>query len=240
MLANKKTTEASGICKSIQHDGIYWVHNDSGNKPIFYATNEKGENIKEFPLNIKTIDTEDCSSGLINGVPTIILGDFGDNKLKRKVYTIYVFTEPSDLSISQKLEAKIIKYSYPDNKSRNCEACSLLPNGTINVITKSYPIGSGHTTKYNIKSWLSGHENVYVTKIREFSSRYGIITAMDTFNDVDILLGGGYVHIFGNQAYKKVKIPKSPQPEALSWTHDGKSAIILSEQNRQISIVKIY
>lgn len=107
-------------------------------------------------------------------------------------------------------------------------------------MTKSHPPNSGPTIKYNIKSWLSGHETTIVTKVANLSSKYSIITAMDTLNGVDILLGGGYVHVLGNQAYKKVKIPKSPQPEGLSWTHDGKSAIIVSEQNRQISIVKIY
>ncbi len=56
MLANKKLIEVSGICRPIQHSGVYWVHNDSGNSAILYATNEKGENIKEFPLNIKPSD----------------------------------------------------------------------------------------------------------------------------------------------------------------------------------------
>jgi hypothetical protein len=167
----------------------------------------------------------------------LILGDFGDNKCKRGTYRIFVFTEPSDLKATIVLPAKVITFKYPDNKSRNCEACALQPDGTIIIVTKSYPAISGPTTRYSIQSWLSGHDTTTVTKIREYPSSYSIITAMDTMNGRDILLGGGYVQIL-NPIYKKVKCTPSPQPESVCWSHDGTKFLVASEQNRQLILVK--
>lgn len=236
MLKNKLLGEVSGICRSVLHTGIYWVHNDSGNAPIFFATNENGDDIASFRLNIKPVDTEDCSSGMINGVPTLILGDFGDNGCKRGTYRIFVFTEPSDLTAKTVLEPKVITYKYPDNKCRNCEACALMPDGTITVVTKSYPLKSGPTIRYTIKSWLSGHDTTTVTKVCEYPSSYRTITAMDSMIGRDILLGGGYVQIL-NPKYSKVKCAPSPQPESLCWSHDGTKFLVASEQNRRLMII---
>jgi hypothetical protein len=236
MLKNKRLREVSGICRSVLHPGIYWVHNDSGNSPIFFATNEKGADIATFRLNIKSVDTEDCSSGMINGVPTLIIGDFGDNGCKRGIYRIFVFTEPSDLTVTTPLEPRVISYKYPDGKSRNCEACALMPDGTITVVTKSYPPESGQTTRYTIRSWLSGHDKTIVTEVCKYPKNYYVITAMDSMNGKDILLGGGYVQIL-NPKYSRVKCEPSPQPESLCWSHDGTKFLVASERNRQLILI---
>lgn len=244
MLQNSKIKESSGICRSVLHKDVYWTHNDSGNSPVFFAIDQYGKNLGEFPLQTKCSDAEDCSSAMVNGTPTLILGDFGDNKCSRGTYRIYVVTEPDTL-VSQKLPVKIITFKYPDGKSRNCEACALLPDGTITLMTKSFPAKSGPTTKFVITSWLSGSLETVVSPGIVIGAKFGTVTGMDSYNIKDVVLG---IHsnigtafiidrITGEQ--KRIKVPMARQREAICFSHDMNSVIVTSEGDRKISVSKI-
>jgi hypothetical protein len=248
MLQNSKIKEASGICRSVLHPNVYWTHNDSGNAAVFFAIDSTGKNLGEFPLQIKPADAEDCSSAMVNGVPTLIFGDFGDNKCSRGTYHIYVVTEPNELT-PQSLPAQKISFKYPDGLSRNCEACSLLSDGTITIVTKSWPQKSGPTMRYTIRSWLSGDEKTTISAGERVSSSYGTITGMDTMEKedgvFDVLLGIkssiGYAHIINrdSKAYRNIRVSSAVQREGICFNHDGSSVIVVSERDRKISVNKI-
>lgn len=244
MLQNPKIKESSGICRSVLHKDVYWTHNDSGNAPIFFAIDKYGKNIGEFPLQTKSTDAEDCSSAMVNGVPTLILGDVGDNACKRGTYHIYVVTEPETL-VPQKLPVKVITFKYPDGKSRNCEACALLPDGTITLMTKSFPVKSGPTTKFVITSWLSGALETTVSPGIIIESKFGTVTGIDSYNDKDLILGirsnigTAFIvdRITGTQ--KNIKVAMARQREAICFSHDMSSVIVTSEGDKKISVNKI-
>lgn len=78
--------ETSGL---FFHNGHLWTHNDSGGKPILYALDTTSfEVVQKITLaNAKNKDWEDvCTYG-----EKAFVGDFGNNKGKRKNLRIYTF-----------------------------------------------------------------------------------------------------------------------------------------------------
>ncbi|MBC7822204.1 MAG: hypothetical protein IAG10_35415, partial [Planctomycetaceae bacterium] len=57
--------EASGLCKSRQHDGVFWTHSDSGNAPLLFAITRTGELLATYRvkgavnLDWESIETDD-------------------------------------------------------------------------------------------------------------------------------------------------------------------------------------
>jgi hypothetical protein len=96
MIANVAVKEASGVCRSLLHPGVYYVHNDSGSKPILYAIDSAGRNLAStiVPASQTTVDAEDCGSAVVNGRPMLVLCDVGDNACRRASYKMIVMEEP--------------------------------------------------------------------------------------------------------------------------------------------------
>src|ERR1700741_1105316 len=82
-LQNKEMDEISGIAASGIHDGIYYVHNDSGDTSRFFAITPQG-NIKSviyFKGDLKekqgVVDCEDIAvgPGTVKGKSYVYMGD---------------------------------------------------------------------------------------------------------------------------------------------------------------------
>lgn len=234
-LQNLAITESSGVCRSLRFPGVLYTNNDSGSVPAFFAFDKTGADLATFKLGIKGVDCEDCSSAIVNGVPTLILADVGDNNVVRTSYNIYVVTEPETLT-SGPLTAKVITFRYPDGKKRNCESCALLPDGSIILVTKNYPALSGPTTVFTVRSWLSGDANVTVTAGPVVNAAYKTITSMDVRDDLMVIMGNGRATIFPVNdwvhASRSITMPKCNQPEAICFSDDGLSLWMTSETDK--------
>jgi hypothetical protein len=231
-----KLIESSGICRSVTTPGLYYSHNDSGSLPVLYGFNEMGEALGEFPLKCKAIDCEAVSSAMVNGVPTIILADVGDNNCARPSYRINVVIEGSPTPHA----VKSINFAYPDGKRRNCEAVVLLPNGIIYLITKSYPKISGLTQVFQLMSWLSGDSGTICFPGPVLNAKMGIITDANYKDGQIVLLGNGKAHIFNSGDwvnFRSVPMPVSTQPEGVCFSHDGKKLLMTSETNKTAGVL---
>jgi hypothetical protein len=57
--------EASGLCKSRQHEGVFWTHSDSGNPPLLFAITRTGDLLATYRvkgavnLDWESIETDD-------------------------------------------------------------------------------------------------------------------------------------------------------------------------------------
>jgi hypothetical protein len=217
----------------VDENDVYFTHNDSGALACFFKFNLDGMIVGKTQFLYATRDCEDCSSNIVNGKKTYILADVGDNAVNRKGYNILVRQEgPLNL-----LSMYNIPFMYADGKSRNCESCILNEDGTITLITKNYPLISGPTQEFTIHSILSGSDKTIVEPkpLVRLPAKYTIMSA-DKLGDRTVLLGGGYAHIFLNNDLGSVPIritmPKSLQPEAICFSHDGKKLIMTSETNK--------
>ena len=73
----EKIREASGLCKSRQHHGVFWTISDSGNSPHLYAITREGKVLAEYTvqnainLDWESIDTDEHGN--------LWIGDIGNN-----------------------------------------------------------------------------------------------------------------------------------------------------------------
>lgn len=95
-LANPEITESSGLAASRTAKGVFWTHNDSGDKNRLFAFNLNGEDLGAYRIEGATaIDWEDMAAFSIGKNHYLLIGDIGDNLARRKSYTLYFVAEPA-------------------------------------------------------------------------------------------------------------------------------------------------
>jgi len=132
--------EMSGIVASRTYPGLFWVHNDSGDKARFFAIRADGHCVAEIKVkNAENVDWEDIA--LDNG--TLYLTDLGNNHNQRKDLCVYKLPEPDPRKGDQKVEAEKIPVAYPDQDAFppvgewrfDCEA-AFVYQGKLHILTK--------------------------------------------------------------------------------------------------------
>lgn len=110
---NSDLNEISGLSFSKIHSGIFYAHNDSGDKPRLFAMKKNGKHVAEFTIKgAKHVDWEDMAVMSCPGdfeKSCIAIGDFGNNRYNRKVLTIYIVEEPKNLDADLKPELPLYK-----------------------------------------------------------------------------------------------------------------------------------
>jgi hypothetical protein len=96
-ISDSSLAEASGLVKSRKHPGLFWTITDSGNQPILYAINIRGELLAAYRVNgAVNIDWEAIA---IDDSGQLYLGDVGNSLpfvgLPRR--WIYQVSEPNPL-----------------------------------------------------------------------------------------------------------------------------------------------
>jgi hypothetical protein len=91
----KKLKEVSGAVAGRRNPGVLWVHNDGAQARLF-ALSTNGQVLATFKLQASVTDAEDIAvgPGPVPGVPSLYLGDIGDNKAERRSVRVYRFPEP--------------------------------------------------------------------------------------------------------------------------------------------------
>jgi len=141
--------ELSGIAASRDHAGIFWVHNDNGNKPRIYAIDSKGKRVASFkPKQVPNDDWEDIALGpcsrepILAGATCLYLADTGDNDLNRHAYHILRLAEPNppvvpsdnNVGIDTK-EVEIYTFNWPGGPE-DCEAMAVLADTRVLLFSK--------------------------------------------------------------------------------------------------------
>jgi hypothetical protein len=140
-VANGEITEASGIAASRIHDGVYYVHNDSGGAPRFFAIDAAGNDLGSYIVDeAAAVDWEDIATGPCGPDSTeacIFIGDIGDNPETRGSYVVYRVQEPASIGNGGNLDGDAITFMYPDG-SHDAEALLVDPaTGQLFIVTKS-------------------------------------------------------------------------------------------------------
>jgi len=105
----KSIEESSGLI--LYNDTLFITHNDSGDKPILYFINLKGDLIHQ--VTISNAINDDWEEITKDEKGNIYIGDFGNNQNKRRNLSIYKI-EPENLFKVTHTVAKLITFSYPD------------------------------------------------------------------------------------------------------------------------------
>ncbi len=143
-VANNAIDEASGLAASALHDGAFYLHNDSGDSPRFFATNCQGDDLGTFSLTGATaVDWEDMARGPCDPAAggarasCLYFADIGDNSEVRTDYVVYRAFEPTALGAGpHQVPAAKLPFAYPDG-SHDAEALLVHPlTGEMAIVTK--------------------------------------------------------------------------------------------------------
>ena len=107
----RKLNECSGLT-TLEGDTL-WLIEDGGNADNLYGINPEGSIVATFEVsNAKNEDWEALTS---DAAGNVYIGDFGNNKSKRKDLVIHKLPNPH-LEKGDKIPAKKIRFKYPDQK----------------------------------------------------------------------------------------------------------------------------
>src|SRR5439155_4051433 len=91
-IASPALGETSGIAAGRRVNGVWWVHNDSGDGARVFAIGTDGRDLGEFALSGATaVDWEDIAAGPgpSAGVAYLYVADIGDNAKSRAAVRVY-------------------------------------------------------------------------------------------------------------------------------------------------------
>lgn len=136
----RRLNECSGLTTL---DGkTLWLIEDGGNADNLYGIDPKGDIVAKFEVsNAKNKDWEALTS---DSSGNVYIGDFGNNKSKRKDLVIYKLPNPHKEK-GDKIPAKKIRFKYPDQKefppsfeNRRFDAEAFFHSGNrLYIITKN-------------------------------------------------------------------------------------------------------
>jgi hypothetical protein len=248
-ITDRRLDEVSGITASRRNDGVWWVHNDSGDLPRIYAINSTGKLLGIYRVvGAINVDWEDIGSGPgADGSPALYIADIGDNEKRRDAVVVYRVKEP-DLSAGgesgQTESAEPFQFRYPDG-AHNAEALIVDPeSGRIYVITKRqsspcsvyrspWPLKLGEPMMFEpvtgaavatISQWrlvtgAAASPDAGRVVIRTYFSAYELLRSP----------GKGFESIF-DASPSPVALPLEQQGEAIAYTRDGRYLVTTSEQ----------
>lgn len=196
--------EVSGVQK-IKNSDLLWMLNDSGNAPVIYGVDTKGNIVREVVVNAKNHDWEDLTS---DDEGNLYIADFGNNANKRKNLKILKIKN-EDLLNNDEVDVEKIKFSYPNQekfppkkKKRFFDAESLLyKDGSLYIFTKSRVKGNyGETSLYKIPAVKGRYTAKYVSSFEACSDFHCWITSAAISSDGKkvVLLNHQSVYVFTN------------------------------------------
>jgi len=140
---NPDINEVSGLQRSLIKEGVYYVHNDSGDDPTIHVTDAVGKAFGTINVaGVEAIDWEGIAATRREGLSRLVIGDIGNNGRLRSDLRLIVLDEPDvsdmELGFSINVPGREIQVSYSDGVSYDAEALYIhSENDTVVVLTKS-------------------------------------------------------------------------------------------------------
>jgi hypothetical protein len=251
-VALPSNSELSGIAASAIHEGVFYVHNDSGDSPRFFAIDVTGALLATFEVtNATAIDWEDIAVGPCGSGSCVYLSDTGDNDKRRASYAVYRVTEPASLAglsgTSTKVSSDPLLFRYADG-SHDAEALLAHPKtGRLALVTK----GDGSSSIYVFPEALTPNATMTLTATGSLTLPSGSprITAGDFAPDGRGILLRTYSSVWFYAAAEGEAVEAilagtpcsaptalEAQGESLAWLRSGAGYVTLSEGQAMLHI----
>lgn len=254
-IQNKEIDESSGLAISRCQPGVLWTHNDSGNDPVIYAMNAKGESLGAWTVaGAKNNDWEDIAGYRDpNGKCFLYIGDIGNNSRMRGEFTVYCVAEPQIVPNSpgkaetvqpESVQPESLKFSYPDFR-HDAETLMVHPQtGAIYVVTKRM---TGAAGVYKIEPDFGGGGVQQAKKLADISVPAipnGFLTGgdispdgrrvmlCDYFAAYELVLPEGATDFdtIWTEKSSIIELGEREQGEAIAYSPDGNSIFTTSEK----------
>ncbi len=248
ILEGKRMQEASGLVASINNQGMFWTHNDSGNDPEIFLIDKTGKLMCIVHLpDIKNRDWEDITigAGPEKNKRYLYIGDIGDNKAIHDHKFIYRLEEPvinkaiTDTTLKNIAE---IKFKLSDG-ARDTESLILDPQThDLYIFSKR----EAHVNLYKLSQPFSTDDTMTAERVLE-KLPFTMIVAADISPDGNEILAKNYDRIYywkrrtGEKLEDAIARPAQelaykaePQGEAIAFDRIGKGFYTLSEQKKKV------
>ena len=228
--------EVSGL-ETDAKKNLFWMVNDSGNKPILYCLNTAGEIIKAIKIKAKNRDWEDLTT---DPKGNIYIGNFGNNDNNSEQLSILKITA-KDLSKNKaSIKPKIISFTYPEQKKFppkkskrhfDCEAFFFY-NDSLYLFTKSRAHKNpGKTNLYRLPTTKGNYKAKYIDTFNTCDQSECWVTSADinAKGNKLALLTENSVLVFsklkGNKFftsdYKRYEFEYASQKESVAFKNDS-------------------
>lgn len=236
-LANEDILESSGLVTSRRQPGMFWTHNDSGDKARIFAFDRKGTHCGECRFGgVVAEDCEDLATFERDGKPWLLLADVGDNRRQRETYQLYVCEEPAPGKSTVVSQQITFRYG---SRSFDCESVAVdQQSGIVLLVTKVF---GPNCSVYQLPLLKTpGTEVLIAEKVADLPVPLAV--AMDVSPDGSraVVLTYGDAFEFSrsttetwHQAFLKkplrIKTPIRRQGEAICYGEDGRTLYLTSE-----------
>lgn len=240
-ITDDRLAEISGITWSAKHDGVWWVHADSGNGPYVYALDGSTCDVlaRVRVSNIDARDLEAMGTGVDpQGRNVLWLADIGDNRDSWPEVRLHAILEPSRL-VDQQVRATTYRFTYPD-QPHNAEAILVSPTSAeVWVVTKQLARGA----VYQVPLSASG-----VATAKRVGEVGGLVTDAAMSPDASRFVIRDYfsaelfdapVSAGSLEDGTPLALPDQPQGEAVSFTRDGNALVVASEDDDRLLLVPV-
>lgn len=240
--------EISGIAPSRLTEGVFWMHNDSGDEPRMFAVDSNGVTLAVCTFDgARNVDYEDMASVIRDGTAWLYIGDVGDNSARRASVTILRLPEPEvhttwhDRAVTVTVESAVFR--YPDG-ARDCEALIVDPrDGRIVLLDKSTTSCAMYAA-----AWPGDGEEAELEHLGSFRLPFDfafwrLVTGADihpsgqrvllrTYNAVleyVVPLDTPIRDLFDAAPVHSISTPGLMQAEAVCYSRDGRDILTTSE-----------
>ena len=142
---NPAIDESSGLVKSRRIEGLFWTHNDSGDRARIFAVTREGRDLGAVEVRgARNVDWEDIA---VDDAGFLYLCDIGDNRGRRHDLVIYRVPEVDPRRVHETTVAARFPFHYPDRPPIDAESC-FYAKGALYVMTKER--GTDDTTLYRL------------------------------------------------------------------------------------------
>lgn len=254
LIVSDELDEISGIETSSILPDVFWVHNDSGDKPRLFAVNKQGQTLAEVWLeNAINRDWEDITAGPgpEPGKYYLYVGETGDNVAAYPSIKIYRFIEPDISSATHESPLRLtisqydtLSFVYPDGR-RDAEAIMLDPlSKDLYIVSKREPAVRVY------KAPFPQDPNKISTLQLVGGLDMTMVTAADISANGNEVLVKNYQNIFYwqlpptysegigsfivNHSPEVLPYAEEPQGEAICWSADGQEGYYTTSEERNL------
>lgn len=230
-LADERVTESSGVASTSWSDDVVWTHNDSGDRPRFFAVETPTCRVRAVydVTGARAIDWEDMArSGT-----TLHFADIGDNDARRESVTIYDVPEPIGVDAGGGVRPSAVRVlRYPDG-AHEAESVFVDPGtGRLAIVTKAF---AGDAAVYLAPRNGNGEVErvgaVPVNLATGADARPGRIIVRDYLSAYEWNVRPGETLAATLEAAPEpVALPVTGQGEAIAYSRDGSGIWTTSER----------